>query len=177
MKTARIVQQADRLLRLHGVRDGRALAEALGVEILPCAFRHQKGAYKIVLRSPFIFLKDDLDPVTENIVLLHELGHHCLHRQAALRRGGFAEFSLFDMDADRMEYEANVFASQLALPDEEVLEYARQGCDLRQIAAAMASDVNLVALKIDTLICQGVRLRRQEHSSAFLKYDKPAPSC
>ena len=171
MKTQRIVQLADGLLRTHGLRDGRALAGELGVEILPCAFRRQKGAYKIVLRSPFIFLKDDLDPAAENVVLLHELGHHCLHRQAALRRGGFREYELFDM-ADRLEYEANVFAAQLALPDGEVLEYAEQGWDVAQIAAAMATDVNLVALKIDTLICQGCRLRRQEHSSAFLKYDR-----
>lgn len=50
--------------------------------------------------------------------------------------------------ADRaMEYEANMFAAQVALPDEEILEYIMRGCDVAQIAQLMHSDINLVALK------------------------------
>lgn len=36
-----------------------------------------------------------------------------------------------------MEYEANVFASQVSLDDEEILEYIRYGYDIQQIASAM----------------------------------------
>ena len=46
-----------------------------------------------------------------------------------------------------MEYEANMFAAQVALPDEEILEYIYGGYDVGQIARAMCSDINLVALK------------------------------
>ena len=58
------------------------------------------------------------------------------------------------------------------LPDDEVMEHIGNGFDIQQIAAAMGSDINLVALKIDTLISQGYLLRRQEHRSDFLKYHK-----
>lgn len=51
-----------------------------------------------------------------------------------------------------MEYEANVFASQVSLDDEEILEYIRYGYDIQQIDRAMHSDTNLVALKTDALI-------------------------
>lgn len=51
-----------------------------------------------------------------------------------------------------MEYEANVFASQVSLDDVEILEYIRYGYDIQQIASAMHSDTNLVALKTDTLL-------------------------
>ncbi|HBC90114.1 MAG TPA: Zn peptidase, partial [Lactococcus sp.] len=51
----------------------------------------------------------------------------------------------------------------------DFLELAEQGYDVQQIASAMQSDVNLVALKADTLISQGYRLRPQEYKNRFLK--------
>ena len=86
--------------------------------------------------------------------------------------GGFQEFNIFDIRDSRMEYEANIFATQIALPDDDFLELAEQGYDVQQIARTMHSDVNLVALKADTLISQGYRLRPQEHRNNFLKYNR-----
>lgn len=68
-----------------------------------------------------------------------------------------------------MEYEANMFAAQIALPDEEILEYIYGGYDVGQIARAMSSDINLVALKVSELNTRGYRFREQEHRSDFLK--------
>ena len=79
------------------------------------------------------------------------------------------EFNIFNMQNIRMEYEANIFASQVALDDDEFLELCDRGYDTQQIASALHSDINLVALKADTLISQGYRLRRQEHRNTFLK--------
>ena len=168
-KTSEIVTIANRLIADHCTRDTHILASELNVEVLERPFRRQRGAYQIILDCPFVFLKSDLHPVMKQIVLGHELGHHVLHREIAEQRGGFQEFHIFDMRSDRMEYEANVFASQLMLPDEDVLEHIGNGLDIQQIAAAMDSDINLVALKVDTLISQGYLLRRQEHRSDFLK--------
>lgn len=36
---------------------------------------------------------------------------------------------------------------------------------------SITSDINLVALKVDTLIAQGYLLRKQEHRRDFLKYN------
>ena len=83
--------------------------------------------------------------------MLHEIGHDALHREEAVKAGGFKEFNIFDMRQSRMEYEANIFASQISLPDDEILEYIENGYDIQQIARAMHSDINLVALKTDTL--------------------------
>ena len=134
-----------------------------------CSFKAQRGAYKVIMRNRFMFVKDDLHPVMENIVLLHELGHDSLHRDEATKVGGFEEFNIFDIRDSRMEYEANIFATQIALPDDDFLELAEQGYNVQQIASAMHSDVNLVALKADTLISQGYRLRPQEYKNRFLK--------
>ena len=170
--TSEIVRKANYIVNKCGTRDPHKIAEELGVEILYYPFKFQRGAYKVIMRNRFMFIKDDLHPVMENIVLLHELAHDTLHRDEATKVGGFKEFNIFDIRDSRMEYEANIFAAQIALPDDEFLELAEQGFDIHQIAKAMCSDVNLVALKTDTLVSQGYRLRPQEHRNDFLKFDR-----
>ena len=167
---ADIAKKADRIVRRCETRDPHAAAEALGIMILYRDFRQQRGVYKVILRNRFIFLKSDLSPIQEKIVLWHEIGHDVLHRHEAAAAGGFQEFNLFDMQGSRLEYEANLFAAQASLPDGQILEYIDRGLSLAQIAQAMYSDVNLVALKADILIAQGHPLRRQEHQSDFLGY-------
>ena len=101
------------------------------------------------------------------IVCAHELGHDQLHREFA-KSTPMQEFMLYDMTS-RREYEANIFASELLLDDGEVLDYVSKGYDSMQIAKATSTDINLVALKVDSLIRNGHTLREQEHNSKFLK--------
>ena len=169
--TSEIVRKANHLVKECGTRDPNRIARELGIEVMPCDFKRQKGAYKVILRNRFIFIKQDLHQVMSNIVMLHEIGHDILHQSEAIAAGGFKEFNIFNMQDIRMEYEANIFASQVALDDDEFLELCEKGYDIQQIARALHSDINLVALKSDTLISQGYRLRQQEHTNDFLKYN------
>lgn len=163
IQTLEIVQTANRLVDTLGTRDPHRIAGDLGIEVVPVDFRRQRGAYKVLMRNRFIFIKNDLHPVMENIVMLHEIGHDVLHRKEAVKAGGFKEFNIFDMRESRMEYEANIFTAQVSLADDEILEYISQGYDVQQIARAMYSDINLVALKADALMLQGYNLRPQEY--------------
>ena len=169
IKTLEIVRTANRIVKECDTRDPFQIAKELGIEVIPCNFKTQRGAYKVLMRNRFIFIKNDLHPAMANIVMSHEIGHDILHRDEAIAVGGFKEFNIFDMRENRMEYEANIFASQISLPDDEILEYIERGYDIQKIAQAMRSDINLVALKADTLIAQGYRLRQQEHRNDFLK--------
>ncbi len=170
--TADIVAKANSLVKEHGTRDPFKIADDLGIIIHYRNFDRQRGAYKVINRISFIFLNKNLSETEQHIVTLHELGHDRLHKAQAISSGGFQEFQLFDMTNRRMEYEANVFAAQLELDDEEFLDYSERGYDLQQMASAMNSDINLIALKADILISQGYRFRRQEHRNDFLRYDK-----
>lgn len=125
-----IVKIADRIIKQCGTRDPHRIAEDLNITIIPHYFKKQRGAYKVIQRNRFIFINTELDPVMENIVLYHEIGHDALHRNKAITAGAFQEFNIFDMRNNRTEYEANVFAAQLALPDDEILEYIRYGYDI-----------------------------------------------
>jgi len=167
--TLEIIKKADFIVRKCGTRNPRRIAQELGIEVFERPFETQKGAYTVILKNRYIFLKDDLHPVMANIVLWHEIGHDQFHRKNAAKNGAFREFNIFDMQQNRMEYEANIFASQGSLADDDVLDCIDRGYDIYQIARALHSDMNLVILKVDTLIQQGYRLRRMEHRNDFLK--------
>ena len=167
--TAEIAAQGDRLIRRFGTRNPDELAASLKITVMPRNFKTQNGAYAVITGNPFIFLRSGLDSRMRSMVIMHEIGHDRLHRAEAEKNGGFREFELFNMKASRMEYEANIMAAQLLLPDDEILDYIHSGFDIQQIALAMNSDINLVALKNDILIARGYAFQVQDHNSRFLR--------
>ncbi|MFI3326890.1 MAG: ImmA/IrrE family metallo-endopeptidase [Clostridia bacterium] len=164
-----IVKKADSIYKKCGTNDPFKIAREQKVNVIMCDFERQKGAYNIIAGNRFIYLKSDLPEYMMKIVLWHELGHDALHRDTARKNHVFNEFNVFEMQNNRMEYEANVFAAQIALPDDEMLFYIKQGYDIQQISSAMYSDINLVSLKNDILIEQGHHFRKHEHINTFLK--------
>lgn len=165
-KAADIVAKANEVVQETGSRNPEEIASQLGIIIMPCNFSKQKGVYKVIKKNRFIFVKDDLCPELRSIVLLHEIGHDVLHRKEALT---FQEFNIFDVQGGRMEYEANSFAAEVSLPDEDVLEYIHQGLNAEAIAKRMKSDANLVILKIENLNRRGYSFRKQDWQLNFLK--------
>ncbi|MGI6107923.1 MAG: ImmA/IrrE family metallo-endopeptidase [Lachnospiraceae bacterium] len=169
MKTLEIADTADQAVRSAGSRDALRLVEDAGVRILFPSFCRQKGAYAVINDTPFIFVKQDLSDEERSMVILHELGHHYLHSDAARMAGGFRDSMLFDRANARMETEANLFAAQILIPDDEFSESLSEGQSLTEIAAAMNCDPNLVALKADIFISKGFPLNPQEHRNDFFR--------
>lgn len=169
VRAGEAIEKAASLVKKYGTRNADRLASALGIIVMPRNFSKQKGVYKVIERNRYVFIKNDLGPVMHQIVLLHEIGHDTLHRKECIKAGGFKEFNIFDMRDNRMEYEANVFAAEISLPDDEILESIYRGYDIGQIAMTMGSDINLVAMKADALIRRGYQFRRQEYRGDFLR--------
>ena len=157
------------LVRRCGTRDPFRIAQELGIEVLFCDdFGPLKGMYRVIKRNRFIFINKDLSPRMQRIVCAHELGHDQLHRYLA-KGNALQEFMLYDM-ATKPEYEANIVAAEILLDTDELLEYVyHYGYTSEQIARAMHTDINLVALKIAHLAETGHDLRQIEHRSDFLK--------
>ena len=103
------------------------------------------------------------------IVCAHELGHDQLHREFAASNT-LQEFMLYDMNSIQ-EYEANVFAANLLLEDEAVLELVYDGYDIVRIAAELQSDVNLVAplISITPFLCSASRIALRSFFSAHMR--------
>lgn len=158
-----------KLVRRCYTRDPFEIAETIGVDVLFCDdFGPLKGMYRVIKRNRFIFINKDLPEWLQRIVCAHELGHDQLHRHLA-KNNPIQEFMLYDMRS-KPEYEANIVAAEILLDNDELLEYIYQyRYSAEQIARAMHTDINLVALKIAHLNQLGYDLRPIDHRSNFLK--------
>lgn len=161
-----IMDKANRIVKAAGSREPELISDHLGIIIMPVDFTKQKGVYKEIERNRFIFIKKDLCPEMHRIVLLHEIGHAVLHRNEAKL---FSDLNVFGVKNDRMEYEANCFAAEVALPNDEVLNYIQEGFNAEEIAKAMNTDINLVAMKAANLNRKGYSFHLQDSRSDFLK--------
>lgn len=165
----RLSQVGSRLVKRCGTRDPFKICEQLHIHVIFCDdFGSLKGMYRVIKRNRFIFINSNLDESMQRIVCAHELGHDQLHRQMA-KTHPIQEFMLYDMKA-KPEYEANIVAAEILLDSREVLDYIyNYRYTAEQIADAMNSDINLVALKIAHLTTLGYDLRPVDHKNNFLK--------
>ena len=169
MTASQLSKVGERLVKRCGTRDPFEIARQLGIEVLFCdGFNSMKGMYRVIKRNRFVFINRDLTPQMQRIVCAHELGHDQLHRSLA-RSDSLKEFALYDMTT-KPEYEANIVAAEILLDTDEVLDYVyNYGYTSEQIARAMDTDINLVAIKVAHLAEAGHTLQRIEHRSDFLK--------
>ena len=163
----RIYEKARRLVKHCGTSDPVRIAKESGIMVRDVPdLTGLLGMYVYRWKHRIILMNPNVSSTLYKMVLAHEIGHDQLHRKEAEL---FQEFNLFDMAANQLEYEANLFAAQIALPDEDILEYVHQGYTDAQIAQITRSDINLVALKISELARRGYELRVPEHKRNFLE--------
>lgn len=150
-------------------RNPFTIAEDNGIMLIfDSNLNKMKGMYTIIKRNRIIILNDNMPERMQQIVCAHELGHDALHRQFA-KDGGLREFMLYDMKS-RPEYEANMYAADLLLDDEEVMELAKDGYDMQQVAGMLNTDINLIGLKMASMNYRGFYLRIGiEPKSDFLR--------
>ncbi|MCQ2433526.1 MAG: ImmA/IrrE family metallo-endopeptidase [Clostridia bacterium] len=157
-----------RLVHRFHTRDPFEIADALGIKIILCSIAPMKGMYRVILRNRFIFIDNSLTDEMKRIVCAHEIGHDQLHRSLA-KGDGIQEFMLYDM-RHTAEYEANLVAAEILLDEDEITEYIMEyGYTTEQTAHAMHTDINLLTLKISTMIERGYDFRSQDSKADFLK--------
>ena len=157
MYTERIYSLTKRLKNRYRTSDPFELADALNININYKKFDNLKGMYYIVERCAFITLNEELDEVMQKIVLLHEIGHHILHRHLASR--SFQEFCLYDMTS-KPEMEANIFAANITLDDNDIISLARdEGYTAEQIARALYVPYPLLLIKMKDMNTRGYNFR------------------
>ena len=104
-----------------------------------------KGFFLVHRRKKHITINGDLPDVLQKVVLAHELGHCVLHSGSS--SAAFHE-----------EYEANVFASELLLPDEAVLEVLNDDMFFFQAAKALYVPSELLDFKFRILKRRGYKV-------------------
>ena len=155
----RAFTQPRRLIRRFQTRDPFTIAEGMGITVLIRPdFVRQKGAFVVIGNNSFIFINGNLSEYMQRLVCAHELGHALLHRKLGTVPGGVIEFEIFDITNDT-EYDANVFAANLLMDEQEILEMAHEGHDVVYIAKELNLNVNIVLLKLNEMRKKGYDLR------------------
>ena len=163
-----LTNKARELTKIYMTRDPFKIAKELGIHIMfRDDFKNLYGMYAYILKNRFIFINTNISEEKQKIVCAHELGHDLFHRDIA-KNQVLQEFALYDMQM-RTEYEANVFAANLLIDDDDLMDYISKGYDSMQIANAFNCDVNLIALKTNSLITEGYKLNSQWYDSKFLR--------
>ena len=122
-----IIDSAEKMIKRAKTRDPEKICEAYHIRIREMDLsRRIKAYYYYQSRIHNIVIDTGIVGVFRRILLAHELGHYALHREIAMMRG-FHELEVLEKrDTDPMETEADLFAAELLLPDEEVLECLRE---------------------------------------------------
>ncbi len=127
------------LLKKYGESDPFRLAKAMGIIVKYQPMGLDKGCCKgffiVHKRIKLITVNCDLPQVMQRIVLAHEIGHAVLHAESGAI-APFTDSKLFDA-GNFTEFEANVFASELLLPDEDVVNALNEDAYFQQIAAQL----------------------------------------
>ena len=145
------------LCQRFGTRDPFQIAESLHIEIL----FHQlgdylKGYFFYQSKVKIIIINCELEEEMQRMVCAHELGHSLLHKDLAADHS-LNDISLFDMTA-KPECEANLFASELLLPDSEVLSRLEEGESFFQVASELYVPPELLDFKFRMLRNRGYQL-------------------
>ena len=88
------------------------------------------GFYQYYKRGMVIYINSSLDEFTQLQVLRHEIDHAVLHRKT---NRIFMECSTFQVP-DKYENETDLFATFLAVSDDDVCEYISNGYTAQQIS-------------------------------------------
>ncbi len=151
----RIAEKSEELCKKHDSRNPFEIAACEGIRLRFCPeFQTLKGMYKVILEERFIFLNGNLKRREAREVLAHELGHDALHREMA-ENSIVQDHFLLDMRL-KPEYEANLFAANLLLEDEKVLEAIGEGLSLEDLAASLKTSPFFLELKLSILKEKGL---------------------
>ena len=167
-----IAGAVEKLVRKYGTRNPYELCDALGVRI-----RYKdlgtdiKAYYFYQSRIRNIVLNTQISEAVQRILVAHELGHDRLHRDIAMLKG-FQEIDLFDM-ALPTEYEANLFAAELLIDDNELLDILNdENTSFFNTAKELYVPAALLDFKFRVLKHKGYRIEAPYiANSDFLKND------
>ena len=104
---------------IYGTKNPFKLAKKLNIEILIEDLGEVRGLFKKILRRKFIFINSNLSEFDRLLVCCHELGHAILHSSSEYQ---FLIDNTSLLRRSKLEDEANLFASYLLIPDDEVFE-------------------------------------------------------
>lgn len=179
MSIEKIVNAVYRLQKKYDETDPFRLAKAMKVQIRLRSMGSYdgccKGFFVVSRRIKHITINSDLSDLLQRVVMAHELGHCVLHKDYAFS-APFHEANMFAY-TDSKEYEANIFAAELLLPDDKVLQLLNIGEPFFEAAKELYVPYELLDFKIRILKKKGYQVEAPIMSQGdFLKNVEKLPT-
>ena len=160
MRLKYISRKVDSIREKYNESDPFVLAKAMGVMLVyqPMGNFEKacKGFFITQSRRRSITINSDLPKVIQRIICAHELGHAALHANTP-GIDAFHDFNLFD-SVSVTEHEANIFAAELLLKDQDVLELLNDDISFFDAAAALSVPPELLDFKFRVLKRKGYKI-------------------
>jgi Zn-dependent peptidase ImmA (M78 family) len=155
-----ISKEVKRIRKKYAEKDPYNLCRAMKIELIPAPMgtdsKACKGFYLQQSRKQAIVINDDLPEELQRIILSHEIGHAVLHRKASGIKS-FHDFALFD-ETSVYEYEANIFAADFLMEDEEVLDLLNGDISFFGAATQLNVPAELLDFKFRVLKRKGYKV-------------------
>ncbi len=145
-----IKKEATAIIDFYGNNDPKQIIEYLGVLIIPSKLGKIKGFLQYHQNYFIIHINETIDSDIEiDKVLAHELGHYFLHKSLNCFKLKLHTLSF----ANKLEYEANLFASELLLTDEMLKKeyYYIESMNTKELSVYFNLDIDLVENKLTTI--------------------------
>ena len=167
-----VYQQAMYYRKTAHTSDPFELLDSMGVEVW-FSDRYSatglRGYCTLIGEAAYVVINSKQPEEEQRIVAAHEAGHLILHTDY-LMGNVLADLDVYDTTS-RMEREANLFAADFLLSDEDVLERVREGeSDFYHMARELCVPSDFLAFKLYSMGNRGYRFRIPvELNSRFLK--------
>ena len=132
-----------KLVKLHETNDPFRLCKYLNIRINYDDLGKLNGLLYQNSRGAVIVLNNNLSDDKLHFACAHELGHYCLEHHT---NRFFLNFHTLNRPY-RLENEADTFAVELLIPDEDWEEHLLSGCSDDHIAYSAGVPVDMVKLK------------------------------
>ena len=177
MTLKEICALAAKLKDEYGTGNPAELCEGLGIHLLYQAMGSHKGAIKgFVIGVGGVFavtINSDLPEEVQKIIIAHEIFHALEH--CGIGMCSYHEISMFD-EISEMEKEANMFAAEFLLSDDEVIDALNGDNTFFTAAASLYVPVELLDFKFRIMKRKGYKLAESPINAHndFLKNIKTA---
>lgn len=139
-----VKQVANYYKRKFGTSNPFEIAEFLNIEVLFDNFDKCSGCYLFLKNHRCILINRNLEGQEKMLVMAHELGHAILHKN---QNCYFIRNKTYLL-CSRIEREANLFAVNLLISDDDVKEY--ESCSIDQLSMVFGLDRKLIELRLGT---------------------------
>lgn len=165
-----IYDEVERLVKKCKSRNPFDILNTLNVVVMESSsYQKLKGYCFSANRTVYVVINESLHPALKKIVAAHELAHIILHKNM-LQIAPMKDSVLYDMTSET-EYEANLFAADLLIPDETVTDMSKdEDMDYFKMCQTLNTSPDLMSFKLFSLIKRGYAypMPPLDMNSAFL---------